>query len=509
MPKARVLGGIALIAAAVAGCGINSTSPGVEGPIPSEPTLIDYVDPSQVSGLSTQTMSEGDLDTRHVHVVYPSLADAPLLNEKLRRTVNEELNRFTESTVPARSTGNPRDPGSGSVAGVLPPPEFNVEWQLSAVSPEAVGVRLRFGASTGSSWSEARTTIWYDRTSKRALDSTGLLKDKAALNTLAALVRVKLAQRGPETNPSSVRPDPKMFDSLGFNPRGELVVEFDDRQVGPESLGRVAVALSHAQADTLLSASGLRAQRAATKPAAAASAPKESIDAENTAKPRAASSLTGSVDCAKAKCVALTYDDGPGPETGRLLDILADHNARATFFCLGSNAAAHPELLQRMRNEGHLAANHTWSHRDLTAMSPIEIADQLVRTQREITHAIGQVPTLMRPPYGATDTQVTSIAGTLGLAVIRWNVDTQDERDADPRAIADRTVSRAVPGAIILLHDVHGATVDATPEILRRLTAEGYTFVTVPELYGARGALAGRTYDSASTSSALHRQAMP
>lgn len=77
MPKARVLGGIALIAVAVAGCGINSTSPGVEGPIPSEPTLIDYVDPSQVSGLSTQTMSEGDLDARHVHVVYPSLADAP------------------------------------------------------------------------------------------------------------------------------------------------------------------------------------------------------------------------------------------------------------------------------------------------------------------------------------------------------------------------------------------------------------------------------------------------
>jgi peptidoglycan/xylan/chitin deacetylase (PgdA/CDA1 family) len=509
MPKILAVGGIALIAATAVGCGMTTASPNVEGPIPSEPTMIDYVDPAHVSGLSVQTLSEGDPNARHVHVVYPSLADAPRFNEMLRRTVTEELNRFTESSVSAR---DPKNPGDNGATGALPAPEFNVDWQLAAVSSEAVGVRLRIGESTGAGWSESRTTLWYDRTDKRALDSTGLLKNQAALNTLAGLVKTGLAQQGPETNPSSVRPDPKMFDSLGFNPHGELVVEFDDRQVAPEALGRVAVALPRAKVEGLLSATGIRAQRAAAGPAVVPTPTppsKESLNEASMAKPQAESSMTGSVNCAKTKCVALTYDDGPGPETGRLLDILADHNARATFFCLGSNASAHPELLQRMRNEGHLVANHTWSHRDLTAMSSTKITDQLVRTQREITQSIGQVPTLMRPPYGATDTQVASIAGTLGLAVVRWNVDTQDERDSDPRVIADRTVSQAKPGAIILMHDVHDATVDATPEILRRLTAKGYTFVTVPELYGSRGAQPGRTYDSGSTSPALDKQAMP
>ncbi|MDP9847180.1 polysaccharide deacetylase family protein [Streptosporangium lutulentum] len=498
MPKTRIAGGIALVAATAVGCGVTTASH-EESPLPSEPTMIDYVDPSRVFGLSTQTMSDDDPDARHVHAVYPTLTDAPRLNERLRRKVAEELDRFTGSTA--------EPPG-----GTPPAPEFNVDWQLSAVSPEVIGVRLRIGTSTGSRWSESRTTIWYDRTDKRALDSTGLLKDPAALNTLTGLVRSRLAQRSPETDPSSVRPDPKMFDSLGFNPRGELVVEFDDRQVAPESLGRVAVALPRSQTEGLLSTAGLRARRAALRPVTApppAPPSKEAVDATNAAEPPAASSLAGSVDCAKAKCVALTYEDGPGSLTGRLLDILTDHNARATFFCLGSNASVQPELLRRMSIEGHLVANQTWSHRDLTTMSPAMIADQLTGAQREIIQATGQAPTLMRPPYGATDSRVASVAGGLGLAVVRWNVDIRDERDSDPRAIADRVVSSAEPGAIVLLHDVHSATVDATPEILRRLTADGYSFVTVPELYGARGVQAGKTYDSGNAAPALDEQPMP
>jgi peptidoglycan-N-acetylglucosamine deacetylase len=509
MPKIRVVGGIALIAATAVGCGMITASPGAEGPIPSEPTMINYVDPAQVSGLNVRTLAEGDPDARHMHVVYPSLVDAPRFNDKLRQTVTENINRFIESSVSARNAGNPRDPTDGGVAGILPPPELNVDWQLAAVSPEAVGVRLRIGESSGSIWSESRTTLWYDRTDKQALDSSGLLKDQAALNTLAGLVKAGLAQRGPETTPASVRPDPKMFDSLGFNPRGELVVEFDDRQVAPEALGRVAVALPREKVAGLLSAAGLRAQRAAAVAPIPPPPSKETLEEANEIKPQAASSLAGSVNCAKVKCVALTYEDGPGPDTGRLLDIFADHDARATFFCVGSNASVHPELLQRMRNEGHLVANQTWSHRDLTAVSSTDITDQLVRTQIEITEATGQVPTLMRPPYNATNNEVASIAGKLGLAVIRWTVNTKDEQVPDSRTIVDRTISEAKPGAIILMHDVHPSTVDATPEILRRLTAEGYSFVTVPELYGSRGVQPGRTYDSEVTSLTLDKQAMP
>nr|BFE85761.1 hypothetical protein GCM10020093_083620 [Planobispora longispora] len=169
------------------------------------------------------------------------------------------------------------------------------------------------------------------------------------------------------------------------------------------------------------------------------------------------------MDCARAKCVALTYDDGPGPGTGALLDVLAEHGARATFFAVGTNAAAQPDLLRRMSREGHLVANHTWSHRDLTSLPTSKIAYQLGRAQEAITRATGQAPTLMRPPYGATDEKVAEVAAEMGLSVIRWSVDPADLRDPDPGSVARRAVAEAEPGAIILMHDVRRTAADATP----------------------------------------------
>ncbi|MET8050641.1 polysaccharide deacetylase family protein [Streptosporangium sp. NPDC005286] len=491
MPNLRFVGGIAWMAVTIAGCGAAITPSSAKAPMPSEPTLINFVDPSVVQGLSTRTLFSGETGKRHVHAVYPAVPGAPRLTEKLHGTVREELDGFTRHGAPANA---------------LPKPEFNVDWQLAAASPEVLGVRLRIGHSMESGWSEARTTVWYDRVKGRALDSADLLTDRPALVTLAGIVRSELRLRGPLVTPNALRPDREMFDSLGFNPRGDLVVEFDDEQVGLGVAGRVAVAVPSATAAPLLSEIGLRAQRAAVQ-AKKTPAPtsREEIKAASTDKPPARSFMAGSVDCAKLRCVALTYDDGPGPETARLLDVLRAHGARATFFTLGSNASARPDLLRRMRDEGHLVANHTWSHRDLTMLPPTKIADQLTRAQHAVAQIIGQVPTLMRPPYGDSDIQVATVAGRLNMAVVRWNVDPEDRWDPDPRAIADRTVARAEPGAIVLLHDSHPATVDAAPEILRRLSEAGYTFVTVPELYGSREMVPGRTYDSGGVSTAPDR----
>lgn len=479
------------MAAMVTGCGVATASPHVDPPVPSEPTLINYVDPSMVQGLSTRSLNSGETAGRRVHATYPAIAEAPRLTEKLRKTVTGSLGRFIRNAGPAST---------------LPTPEFNVDWQLAAASPEVLGVRLRIGQSLGSGWSESRTTVWYDRASGRALDSPDLLRDEAALTTLAGIVRGELALRGPLVNPNALTPDPSMFDSIGFNPRGDLVVEFDDKQVGLGVAGRVAVAVPSATATPLLSATGLRARRASVGTATLTS--QEDMLAASGDKPAARSSMAGTVDCAKVKCVALTFEDGPGPETGRLLNILGAHRARATFFSLGSNASARPELLRRMRDEGHLVANHSWSHRDLTAMPSAMLADQLTRAQHAITQAIGQVPTLMRPPYGMTDEQVASVARRLGMSVVRWNVDAEDQHDFDPRAIARRTVAQVKPGSIVLMRDFHHATVDAAPAILRELAAKGYTFVTVPELYGPRAMEAGRTYDSGAVSAALDKQVL-
>jgi peptidoglycan/xylan/chitin deacetylase (PgdA/CDA1 family) len=202
------------------------------------------------------------------------------------------------------------------------------------------------------------------------------------------------------------------------------------------------------------------------------------------------------VNCAAAKCVALTFDDGPGPYTGKLLDILRESHARATFFTVGTNTAAQPELIRRMSAEGHLVGNHSWAHRNLAQQATSKIADSLGRAEDAVAAAIGQTPTLVRPPYGAMSQDLCDVAGQLGLSLVTWDVDTKDQNGGKAADIADRAVRGAHPGAIILMHDIHRETVEAVSDILKRLRGKGYSFVTVPELYGSAGMQAGRLYRS-------------
>ncbi|MEU4830733.1 polysaccharide deacetylase family protein [Streptosporangium sp. NPDC023615] len=443
--------------------------------------MINYVDPSAVSGLTTRTLSSGERGGRRAHAAYPAVTGAPRLTDRLRDTVEDELRRFTWREAPGDTTTAP---------------EFNVDWLLAAASEEVLGVRLRIGRSMDAGWRESRTTLWYDRTDRRVLGSAGLIRDDAAMSTLVGLVENEMTRRGTPVRLDPLRLDPRMFDSLVFNPRGDLVVEFDDGQVASRSTGRVAVAVPSAVSGPLLSPTGLRARRAVASAPRPSGTSQRDMLAASTDKPPARSSRAGGVDCARARCVALTYNDGPGPDTGRLLDVLGRHGARATFFSLGSGASARPDLLRRMRDEGHLVANHTWSHRDLTTLTTLMVTSQLNRAQHAIAQAIGQAPTLMRPPYDGLDGRVAGAAAGLGMAVVRWNVDADDRGEPDPRVIADRVVTRTGPGSIVLMHDVHGATVDAAPEIVRRLAEAGYTFVTVPELYGPRAMRPGWIYDS-------------
>ncbi|MFJ2031879.1 polysaccharide deacetylase family protein [Streptosporangium sp. NPDC087985] len=190
------------------------------------------------------------------------------------------------------------------------------------------------------------------------------------------------------------------------------------------------------------------------------------------------------IDCRRVKCVALTYDDGPGQYTGKLLDILARYNARATFFVVGQMVAGDgPNNLRRMVTEGHEIGNHSWSHAQLTALSDAGIRGELGRTQQIVHYMTGRWMTVMRPPYGSTNQRVAAVARSKGLAQILWSLDTMDWRDRDS-VVVTRRATGATPGSIVLMHDIHGTTVEAAPHVLERLTAAGYTFVTLSEMYG-------------------------
>jgi len=190
------------------------------------------------------------------------------------------------------------------------------------------------------------------------------------------------------------------------------------------------------------------------------------------------------VNCAKAKCVALTFDDGPAPGTARLLRLLKRNGARATFFVVGAQARAHPGLVARAHADGHEIGDHTEHHQRLTGLPAGRIRQELSGTRRTITKLTGARPALFRPPYGATDQRVAAQARRLGLAQILWDVDTLDWRDRNSSTVARRAVGGLHRGAIILMHDSRPTTVDAVPRILRAAKAKGYTLVTVSELLG-------------------------
>lgn len=195
----------------------------------------------------------------------------------------------------------------------------------------------------------------------------------------------------------------------------------------------------------------------------------------------------GDVDCAVDRCVALTFDDGPGPHTDRLLRVLTDADAKATFFLVGEKVAADPLAAARINQAGMEIGNHTWSHPDLTTIPPTEVASQLSRTTDAIVEATGVRPTLMRPGFGAINNAVLAEAGRQGMAAINWDVVPYDWiHDTDLAASRALLMEQVRPGSVVLLHDTFASTVDLVAQFLPVLRANGYHLVTVSDVLGAR-----------------------
>ena len=182
--------------------------------------------------------------------------------------------------------------------------------------------------------------------------------------------------------------------------------------------------------------------------------------------------------------IAMTFDDGPSSEnTPRLLEMLKQRNIKATFFLIGQNAAANPDLVRRILAEGHEIGNHSWTHPQLSKLSDDRVTAEITKTQDAIKDASGYTPTLLRPPYGAiTARQREWIENQFGLNIILWSVDPLDWKRPGASVITQRILSQVRPGAIILSHDIHKQTIDAMPATLDGLISKGYKFVTVTQL---------------------------
>lgn len=196
---------------------------------------------------------------------------------------------------------------------------------------------------------------------------------------------------------------------------------------------------------------------------------------------------------APGRKIALTFDDGPAePFTAQILDLLRRHRARATFFCCGKNVDRLPDLVRRMRDEGHTVGNHTYSHPLFYLKGRKTIEAELDRTQDAIRKAAGQSPILFRPPYGVRWFGLFPALRARGLTDVQWSHTGYDWIPSNaPREIARRALARLRPGSIILLHDGReprpagavdaSATVAALPAILESARESEFEFVPVDE----------------------------
>ncbi len=182
--------------------------------------------------------------------------------------------------------------------------------------------------------------------------------------------------------------------------------------------------------------------------------------------------------------IALTFDDGPGKYTGRLLKLLQKYDARATFFMVGENIAYYPETVEQMKEIGCEYGNHTWSHKDLTKLKKKGIEGQLKKTDKQLVKVTGEMTTLARPPYGAVDKKVRKHVKS---PLVLWSMDTLDWKRKDAKKIANYVLKHVEDGEIVLLHDIHKETVEAVEIMLPKLIKKGYQIVTVSEMAYARG----------------------
>ncbi|MFL5816866.1 MAG: polysaccharide deacetylase family protein, partial [Conexibacter sp.] len=186
--------------------------------------------------------------------------------------------------------------------------------------------------------------------------------------------------------------------------------------------------------------------------------------------------------------VALTFDDGPSPYTSAVLDVLEREQVRATFFVIGQQVAGGASLVRRELAEGHMLADHTWSHANVSGGGGFA-SGQITSTASAIQRATGFRPCLFRAPYGAVSSSLIGVAHGLGFTTVQWDVDPQDWALPGSGAIYARIVGSAQNGSIILMHDGGGPrsqTLAALPGVIRTLKARGYGFVTVDQLTGAR-----------------------
>ncbi|RWZ58850.1 hypothetical protein EQV77_07780 [Halobacillus fulvus] len=179
------------------------------------------------------------------------------------------------------------------------------------------------------------------------------------------------------------------------------------------------------------------------------------------------------------KRIALTFDDGPHPEyTRQVLDVLAEHDAKATFFMIGKRVRYYPETAREVAEQGHEIGNHTWDHPRLTGLEQAEVEKQISAAQSVIKETTGETPSVIRYPFG----EKPLYSEHENLETVEWTSSVENWNEKAPDTIATQLLSDVEDGSVLLMYDLHPSMIEALEIVVERLADEGYQFVTVSEL---------------------------
>lgn len=460
-------------------------------------TTVTGVSADLLPGLTSSELTE---HTVRLHTEVPTIPQAPLLSDRAAQ--------IRDQAVADYRVDRPRRFADA---------ELNLTWTLTGVSGSMIGVELVTLQVLGDRSRTLHQDLWYDRAGSRLVDTGALFDDSGweqarrwtvsdlCTSEAGATVAFRDAFDHPDKNAVAVAfghdGELRLSTALGPAAERQMATVVIDAQTSTEwlsSLGRAARdSAVHPAADPTPSAQPTSSSTAVAKPttspgptatptATPTTSPGGHDTQRATSKPTPSTTATssGPPDCRKLKCVALTFDDGPGDDTHRLLGILAKEQAKATFFVTGRRVDTSPELLAETAKAGHEIGNHSYSHPNLSRLTHQEAQIQVERTSASIARVTGHKPTLLRPPYGATSAGVDQIAARLGMAEVMWDVDTLDWKSLNAREVARAVDRDTLRGSIVLLHDIHPTSVDAVPAVVKELRAHGFTLVTVSELLG-------------------------
>ncbi|GGW60682.1 peptidoglycan/xylan/chitin deacetylase (PgdA/CDA1 family) [Winogradskyella epiphytica] len=452
---------------------------------------------------STEELTD-DIQVKNIQIGSESSAAQDRFHTSYPKTTYDFINghqeKFAQAYLDEFQNAIDKNSDQKRVAGL----DFGQHFEIIESTTSIIGFLIERYTSYGNNYDTQYFTHIYDLEVQKRLEFSDLFSPQENFNQLAELVKAKtedvmkakinamegltsrdrsaLWKSSKEMIEAGTKPSDKNYHAFIWDDTGNLTIYFDKYQVASGNYGNIEVRLSPADYKHLVSKKYehmLHLQSAIEDKIVS-----ETPTSESTSK-------TFDIDCSQVPCVAITFDDGPATHTTLLLDILKEHDVKATFFVLGKSAKVQNNTLLRAFKEGHQIGNHSWDHKDLKKLSEDEIINQINKTNEVISTTIGEDIHVMRPPYGSFNDVVKN---NVDMPIILWNLDPMDWKDRNASIVAER-ISAADKNGIILAHDIHKTTVEAMPEVISNLKDKGYHLVTVENLFAGKELSNGAVYN--------------